>query len=625
MKKNNIILLILITSIFLSGCKKYLEIPVEGLKTEEDVFTNYESFKDFVDYTYSYNVDPINDCMNASASMGGEAVSATAYLTAYAGPRGLYNNFNWSIGWQGKIWETAWKGIRHTNVGLANLDKLIANQDDKDLIEGQLRFFRAYFHFLLISNWGSMPYIEQVLDVETMKQNRYYEYKDKYDYQACTEHIVEDLDIAISDLPVEWENATINLGRVTKVASLALKAKALLYAGSPMMNKYSRNSAVFDKEYMERAAHAANEVIKYAEDPTYTCALVPLTGDTEEEKVESYVHIFCHTDGSVPWGPEIIWGHYPQVSAAWRSPLSEDQASPIWATFGHYFQNTMPRLFIPAQLQRSPFPMTENPTQNYVDKFEMADGSLYDVSYDSDNSRRWADRDPRFKMNFYVDRDYCGYKQDEPSFNIEFWTTDKDGNHVLGQTRSGGGALEPYTMRKFWPKGINEVDVPKANPVFMVPYLRMADVYLMYAEACNEAWGTPSTVSFAEAILTPLEAVNKVRTRVGAVPLNASGQPVPAPSIGQIYPDFRSAIRNERAVELSYEGSYWYDLRRWELGPKLANTPIYTLNFSEDWKPESFVRVELLKRIYESPKHDWMPLKDSYKYYESFPQNEGWD
>jgi hypothetical protein len=65
---------------------------------------------------------------------------------------------------KGNLWKLCWYGIRKANIGIANLGNLVsATEEERNLIEGQLYFFRGWFHFMLMEWWGGMPYVDQVL------------------------------------------------------------------------------------------------------------------------------------------------------------------------------------------------------------------------------------------------------------------------------------------------------------------------------------------------------------------------------------------------------------------------------------------------------------------------------
>jgi starch-binding outer membrane protein, SusD/RagB family len=255
----------------LASCKDYLDMPSEADKSEKDVFGTYHNFQGYVDQMYPLVVDPIRNYLTSDGCHGGEAISNTSWATGYKAVRSDYGQIQSRGYYQTNafagtpndvgIWATAWYVIRMCNLGLENFDLLEATPEEKNLIKGQLLFFRAYFHSEILNAWGPIPYINEVL-VNDVKKPRLYEYKGKKNFQATTEYIVDDLTEAAQLLPAFWPDPTTQLGRVTKLAALSYKAKALIFAGSPLMNENSGGAAVVNKEYMERGAIAADEAIK---------------------------------------------------------------------------------------------------------------------------------------------------------------------------------------------------------------------------------------------------------------------------------------------------------------------------------------------------------------------------
>ena len=610
---NKYLIISVLSAFFFTSCTEYLDVPVEAAKTPEDIFGTYNSFQGYVDQLYMYVVDPMQ-MLTSDACFGGEAISSTSFATGYSGVRsnysGLcgrgYHQYQSGGSTQAGIWGQGWTGIRVANIGLQYFNILEkstgATQAEKDKIKGQLLFFRAFFHQEILSAWGSIPYITIAL-AEDLEQPRFYEYKGNKNYQACVEHIAEDLTEAAAKLPASWPNDLSERGRVTKIAALGYKAKALLYGASPLMCEYSGKSAVPDVDMMKRAAQAAWECIATADtakmvDGTKACELLPWS---------EYDQMFATTDGTSPWKKEVIWGKFRMTKGK-----------------GLFDNASIGRIHVPdaATFKNGTNAVNDAVTQNFVDLFEMADGTKYNAAlYDNDNAKRWDYRDPRFRRSVYVDRDMAGF---DAVTKLELWGSTLSG--VKGKTRAADGLQTPYIIHKFWPKGVNKpdaaIDATKMNNFrSMVPLMRLAEVYLMYAEAVNEGYGSANE-RVPGATLTALEAFNIERARVYQ---GAALVPLATANGGQ-YGSFRAQVINERAVETCFEGHYWYDLRRWKLGAALNQTPVQAMVFDKNWTVGSFVREELTKRIFEVPKHNWLPFPSATtKMYESFPQNEGWD
>ena len=582
MKKINRFLILLFVAVSLTwSCEDYLDVPPEATVTQEDVFGSYLNFQGFVDQMYGRVVDYNSHAICVSQNLAGEAIAVQGwtcsqmarlgdYWAIVDNSRSNYIGYNHALGAKG-IWDYSWEGIRIANLGLDNLELLVkATDEETNLLKGQLYFFRAFFHWEIVRSFGTIPYIEEVL-YDDFKLPRHWEYNGKKDYQAVTEKIVEDLDMAASFLPETWPNFSANAGRATKGAALALKAKALLYAGSPLMNEFSGGAVEFDKGYMARAADAAAEVLKLADKGVYDLL-----------SFDDYQRMFATINGDMPFTSETIFQKHKSSSGSGE------------------VLNMQGRLYFPNSGIFGGNAITETPTQNYVDLFEMADGSKYKIGgpdvggYDYDNDKRWNGRDPRFRKAIYVDGDMAGINA---ATMLKLYVGDP--NNTLGKSQM----LCPYVVHKFWPLGANKKDQQWNDFRYVTPHLRLAEMYLIYAEAVYEATGDQTKTS-SNYTMKAFEAVNKVRERAG----------MPTVSNTTAYNgDFRQLVRNERAVELCYEGHYWYDIRRWKEKPF---SELMTMKFDQAYT--YFNREVAVPFIFEE-RHYWLPFPRKMTYmYEEF-------
>lgn len=582
-----------------TSCTDYLSVPVEAEKNTEDIFGDYYNFQGFVDQLYPYVRDPIVNHMCYDACYGGETIGTTSWSVGYNAVRGLYKAMS-TRGYLNLgdndlapgVWE-GWKAIRIANIGLENFDLMQGSEEEKNKIKGQLLFMRAFFHQEILAAWGSIPYVDKVL-VDEFNLPRFGEYaaldgNTYYGYQACAVRVAEDMQEAARLLPVAWDNDVANRGRCTAVAALAYKARALVYAASPLMSEYSGTSlsdlkpAVVNQELMRQAAEAASAAIKMAEDNSAAYGLLDW---------EHYSDMFYTVDGNtMPWSKETLWGKYNTLKG--NSLITQ----------------TLGKIHLPESSVYGGNSVNCTPTQNYVDLFEMDNGELYDKSNDGkfDNEGRllmWERRDPRFRKAIYVDRDKPGDKT-----QLTLYTN--------GKTRTSDNCQTPYFIHKFWPRNCNKTDTGTAfsNMRMMVPLMRLAEVYLLYAEAVYQAMGD-ATQKIGDCGYTAVQAVNKVRERAGQVDTDANGG---------AHGDFLKMVLNERAVEFCFEaGQYWYDIRRYKIGETMSKEAIQTLDFEADWT--KFTRRTLLNRTFDAPKHYWMPFPTNLtKMYPEFPQNTGWE
>jgi starch-binding outer membrane protein, SusD/RagB family len=498
------------------------------------------------------------------------------------------------------LWPLSWYGIRKANVGLANLDKLVnATDEEKKAIKGQLLFFRGFFHFQLMSFWGGLPYIDTVLSsVDKLELPR-------LSYRETALKAAKDLEDAAALLPVNWETSPVgaltvglNKQRVTSSAALGMKGKTLLYAASPMMNEEATGNNSYDIELCKQAADAFARVLKMSSEPG-----IGSTGTTAAhykllpwEQWNENVYTISN-NGKHPGYPEVLFG-----------PPTYDAGRSRWS---------LVNMFIPPSLGGEAG--ISSPAANYVKYFGMANGLPLDHPSSGYNpADPWTGRDPRFAKSIVYDGVQMVRGTGKPLFkyaNLFNPKTDDERKSTLRleNTASRSG----YLLRKFTTDGSNDVDNEWNNINIVIPYLRLADVYLMYAESVLHGYGTPQS-SVAGLSLTAVEAVNRVRARanVPAVHSDFTGSK----------DAFMKELMRERAVELAFEGLRWHDLRRWNVADKKEFREKTVIDFDRgpNGKPINMVERVVVTRVFDK-KHRWLPLPNNQvNLYPSFGQNPGW-
>ena len=263
-----------------------------------------------------------------------------------------------------------------------------------------------------------------------------------------------------------------------------------------------------------------------------------------------------------------------------------------------------------------------SPCANYVDFYGMANGlPITDPDSGWDKTHPWKDRDPRFYNDIVFDGCLITDNYQCAVPNIELFTGGS-ARDVNTASRTG------YSLKKFLHPTCNGFDDGWGwSPQFTISlsYMRLADVYLMYAEAAAQASGSPSGKA-GGCPLSALDAVNKIRERAGVEGVNAK-------FTGSL-DSFMSELRRERAVELSYEGHRFNDLRRWLLltSPEYANKTCVEFTRSGEFDPKhpennavSGYHEEVIVARNYTDKHYWLPLKKSdCNISADFKQNPGW-
>lgn len=598
-------LLIFFTGIMLfAACEKFLDKTPAASVTSENVFGTYADFQGFIDPNYGEIRNYIGHYQSTTLDAGGETLNnfiswSPAYTVwtgdwwhyfagmdagGYSDGTSLFSSQGYGYGINANagagIWTGGWRGIRVCNLAIQNLHLLSqATDEERQLIKGQIYFFRAFFHHQIIDAFGGMPYLDTVLaPSDEMKLPR-------ITYQQDVEKIVKDYDIAISLLPENWDETTVgssrigaNTGRATKGTALAYKAKLLLYAGSPLMNGFSGQDFTYNTDYCEQAAAAGWEMIQLANK-------VGTNGKKRYDLVPwaNYSDNFFKNDGTMPWTSETIWERMDMSSGSTNYGFIQRQNS--FPRFGGKYG--------------------EQVNQLYVDKFEMADGTPYiPALYDNDNAKRWAFRDPRFKKAILVDRDQHGATASSILKLYEGAGSDKGTAQQI---------TLPYLIKKYWPAGANIFDANYAQLKRVDPLMRLAEVYLDYAEAVTVAYGPTGTAPGAT--MTAVDAINIVRARAGMPPVTSAAAG---------YASFLDLVRNERDVELCFEGHYFFDMRRWYIAHLPENIICVDLKFDQNWT--TFSRATIKTRVFENPKHYWLPInRDQCLLYPGFYQNPGWN
>ena len=584
----SLILLFLWMGVF-SSCEDYLDKAPEVEITESEVFSSFESFQGYLEDVYQCVPDEtLNTSAEANWNFGDDVICTFTQSLDYNFDRGNYwhwtsvsrshfagnlnNNNNSAKGVKG-WWQGGWYGIRKCNIALAHLDDLKdATQEQKDILAGQAYFFRALFHHEILRAWGGIAYIDSVYAPSDIIRVPFLTYRE------TAERVSADFAKAAQLLPADWDETQVglatkgfNAGRATKLAAYGYLGKNLLYAASPLMNGVETGDYVYDTDLSRRAADAFLEVIKLVNQ-----------GYSGLEDWANYYRSFYNLQRNVPALSKEVLFNNPvyQVYKRWDYGDFFLTALGAWGTFSA-------------------------PTQNYVERFGMANGLSIDESDSGfDPSNPWVNRDPRFYYNI----EYDGVRIVQKYENVDTYAQYYTG----GRHRDSKNSLTGYGYKKFKHVTCNKYDNGWANVYgYENPDLRLADVYLMYAEAVNEAYGPTGS---AQGGPTAVEAVNIIRNRAQL------------PDVDSRYyatkEKFREFLRDERAVELAFEGHRWHDLRRWYI----AHLPEYREKYALDFDKNHtyFNRTLFITRVFD-PKHYWLPFPtDQVNLYPEFKQNPGW-
>lgn len=608
----------LIGVLITTSCTDYLDKSPNSDIAENDPYKNFKNFQGFIEELYKRVPIVSNNDYHTCFNYGEEEYWEPQEIRLFARNIDYGDFWGWTTCFysypttrssgdlarnsHGNLWQDCWYGIRKANIGIANLDKLVnVTEEERQLLEGQLYFFRAWFHFMLMEWWGGMPYIDEVIPSDVTPT------LSRLTWQVCAEKCVADFDHAIPLLPVDWDQTTVgkvtlgnNNSRINKVMALAYKGKTLLWAGSPLMNWASGGTKEYNAGLCKRAADAFGDALKIIEE----------TGRYELAPMANYNEIFLvhNSNGKLNGLKEAIFReNLVDYDGRWRWNMIND--------------------FRPTSIESTG--IKSYPTANYVNYFGMQNGypiknmTQADPEAGYDPAYPWKDRDPRFYKTIMFD----GVKWQSTGGaggSSELFTNGRESE----EKDEKKGCFTGYMNCKLCPQLMNTVDGYKENNIMVLSLMRLADVYLMYSEATAVGYGTPQSKA-STFHKTAEDAINEIRRRAGVEDVldRFTGNTT----------DFLGEVRRERAVELAFEGFRFMDLRRWMLIGQAPYNRKTKIEFdrgvsADDYnydKPEENriknLREEVLVERKFTDRHYWLPLpKNDVYLYEGFGQNPGW-
>lgn len=650
MRKKNIYIALLSLAIGcgMTSCEDYLDKSPEATVNKEDAFKDFRNFQGFVEEIYNCIPDKEKCNYCTSWNWGDDELFNSLGNAHMTNQVDLGNFRNWYSNGQTwlmtgtnnptstdsfhhSLWGHAWYCIRKCNIGLANLDKMIGTEDEKNLIAGQLYFFRAWWHFEMMTYWGGLPYIDQELDAtQDLTLPR-------LSYQECADKAAEDFRRAADLLPINWDDssagqATVgrNQLRINKIMALGYLGKNYLWAGSPLMKNGAQlggsQTYNYDETYCQKAAEAFGELLTLVENNQTQYALAEFSYSNIYDHEKAASATTCYSD--IFYTRRQNWQMPGSVEAIFRGPSGSSGG-----TDGNNSNWNMSKLWGPkvASLVEHDV-IIHLPTANLVEMYGMANGlPIDDPNSGFDPTHPFKNRDPRFYHDIVFDGFHYVLAEDklnDAQKPYAYLNLSSSGEEMRSDDM---GSRTGYFFQKLVPHTCNvgdkEYDWGSALHTYL-PYMRLADIYLMYAEACAAVGGASGKSSnFTK---TALDAINTIRNRCGAGEV--------ADSYAADRNKFMDEIRRERAVELSMEGFRFNDLQRWLLlteSPytekyavefdRLENDDFYKNNDPKEAQVANYRHELLVKRVFGT-KHYWFPLPDDDVYlYPEFPQNPGWE
>lgn len=614
-----------------SSCS-YLDLVPDNVATIDNAFTMRSEAIKYLATCYSYLPNDGEPTQNV-AYMGGDEF----WLDF---PTVSINGTNWNIArgnqtvvnpyvnyWDGPMY----KGIRDCNIFLENITDLNKVRDlsidERTAWTGEVLFLKAYYHFMLLRHYGPIPIMDVNLPVnasiEQTKMKR--EPVDK-----VVDYIIGTLDEAIDKLPNAVASPVTDLGRITKPIAMAIKAKVWLYAASPLFNgnpdyatfKNVDGESLFNPTYDEskwtKAAEAAKEAIEACHQLGYKLYTFP--GTVFPLSDTTMIQMSIRNAVTEKWNTEIVWAN--PNSRTWQMQYSSmAHIDPNNSSNNSVHGTLAPPLKIIEQFYtKNGVPIDEDKTLDFTNKAALRTGKYeerFNIIQNYQTARLHFDRENRFYASVGFDGGIW-FMENSPSRSDEnTWTTQLR----LGQFGSGLSIpITTYYPKKLvnWKFAFKDGNSSHIEE-YPFPMVRLADLYLMYAEALNESAGPSSDV---------FEYLDLVRERAGLPGIVASWS---AYSLNPNKPNtkegLRAIIQQERNIEMCFEGSRFWDLRRWKLAAQELNKNITGWDRNQDKDhPELFYKVTTFyQQRFVAPRDYFWPIKESNLLVNTnLVQNPGW-
>ena len=507
MKTDKICLFILACGIAVSCVD--LNYTEETTRDEEWTYEYFENgIKNMVFDVYAqvYN----NEFENNSAYFFAGATDE-AQFALETGAVNNYINGGWSpANPYSNIWNKSYTAIADVCMYLEKIDQADItdwqyNPDysiwaqQLELFPYELRFLRAYFYFELFRTYGDVPLVTTTLTNAQANSIQ------RTPADQIVKFIVDELDAVAPYLPVSYTTEVgSEIGRATRIAAYALKARTLLYAASPLFNPNN------DKAKWEKAAEACKYILDNA--------------DIWGLKLSPYGKLWGH---DAFFNQELIFG------------------------LGRGESNSFEMANYPVGVENGS--SGNCPTQSFVDQFEYQDnGQTFGQRHPGDISLGVEDPyeglDPRFELTVVKNGDEWptngSQKKAIETFNGGFNASPK-----YGATPTG------YYLKKYVDGACVTTADNQTSRRHTWIIFRLGEFYLDFAEAAFYATGSANDATYG---LSANDAINVLRTR----------SDIKMPKFTEDGAAWVERYERERLVELAFENHRFWDVRRWMKGPQ---------------------------------------------------------
>lgn len=547
-----------------ASCNKgdFLDKTATSDLTEKSVFSDSARTMDYLTGIYAdigFSFNPFR--------FGGAGLEAACDEAEGPGTSSSSAYIQWAVasvnpsGVSGDAWSTPYANIRRVNVFFKNLPSAPLTPALKTRVRAEARFLRAWYYFNLVKHYGGVPLIG-----DTIYNSEAPIPVERNTFEECVDYIVSECDAVTTQLPAS--QFAFNYGRITSGASMALKAKVLLYAASPLFNGEQLATAeplrsitgypTADPLRWKKAADAAKALIDLN--------LYKLNEDNATAPGYGFYKVF-----TLRKNDEHILQHMRvanrELEGKWLPPSrgADDGSTPY---------------------------------KELADAFPMKNGkAITDAASGYDAANPYNNRDPRFNYTIIHNESNIWINSGPKQPVYTYIGYPQDGIYV--------GTATGYYINKLLQDDVVPNNFAQTERCF--PLIRYAEILLDYAEALNEAEGPSQPI---------YDAVEAIRKRAGLDPYT-----LPA---GLTKDQMRTAIRDERRIELAFEEQRFWDVRRWKIAEQTDNRSMHGTEITKTGSTYTYQTIVVRPHVFRPAMYLWPLPQGELSKSPELLQNPGW-
>lgn len=526
-----------------------------------------------------------------------------------------------------------WQAINDCNVFIERIHSVPDMQDyEKQMWAAEAKVLKAYYHYLLLRSYGPIIIRDKNIPVFADPAEMH---ESRTSVDASFDYIIKTIDGAMQDLmPVE-QNGNLDIGRITQLVAKTMKARILLEAASPLFNgnadmaalKDDGGNPLFNQTYQASKWALAAEACKEAIDDAHAngkrlqrwVAPANLTINAQSTRYQMNLRTaFNESDGNT----EALWfDTRSTASASFQASFTPRGFNANTISNGNITSFMGATLNMAEKFySKNGVPIEEDHSYPYAERYQLTtvpstDEYRYNLQVGYQTIRFHLDREPRFYGTLSFDGGRYFMLSDVNDLNAANTNYKQGGNvsqyNVINNNATG------YMVKKYvnFQNAYGTSNAYTARQ-YAIPIIRLADLYLMYAEALNEKQGPGSEV---------YAFVDSVRLRSGLNGVIASWGTYSSQANKPATKDgMRSIIKRERTIELAFEGKRFWDLRRWKDGVQELNELILGWDVTQRTAGPFYRPRALYNRIFTLKDYFWPISLNELRRNPKLKQNVGW-